>query len=232
MRAQGAAVGVVTGLFVEARLLSPLDGGDRRYASACGMGPVRAGEAARSLLAGGVRALLSWGTAAALDPELAPGCIVLPEAILGPRGERYAAAPEWRGRVHRALEGRVALDAGPLQEASSVLRTRQEKAALACRWGAHATDMESAAVAEAARGEGVPFLVVRAIVDPAGAHVPECVVRATSPEGRLAIGTLLGAALAHPAEITALVDLARGFRAARRGLLQVARLAGGELLRP
>lgn len=235
MSTEVGGVGVVAGLSLELRLLRHPGGGVRRplaYTSAYGVGPERASEAAHSLLAGGARALVSWGTAAALAPELAPGCIVLPEAILGSDGQRYSSAGDWQGRVYRALEGRVPLDTGPLQETFSVLRGRREKAALGRRWGARAADMESAAVAEAARGAGVPFLVVRAIVDSAGAAVPECVVRATRPEGTLALGTLLAGALAHPSQIMALVPLALGFRAGRRGLRRVARLAGAELLCP
>ena len=48
----------------------------------CGMGAARAAQAARETLQQGANCLISWGTAAALDPQLRSGDIIVPRCVL------------------------------------------------------------------------------------------------------------------------------------------------------
>ena len=77
-------------------------------------------------------------------------------------------------------------------------------------------------------GEGarVPFIVVRAIADPAERTVPAWVMQAVTADGRTLIAPVLSHLARHPGELPALIHLARDARAAMRSLRRVAALAG------
>ena len=82
--------------------------------------------------------------------------------------------------------------------------------------------MESAAVAEVARAQGLPFLAVRAIVDTANDPLPKAAIAAAS-EGSVKLSRLLGALARAPADLPALIRLMWRYRAASRSLAAVAR---------
>ena len=56
----------------------------------CGIGSERAYDVASTALSAGASALVSWGIAGALVPELSPGTILLPEQVLTAEGEEFA----------------------------------------------------------------------------------------------------------------------------------------------
>jgi nucleoside phosphorylase len=70
----------------EARALGPWARDARVVVAVSGGRPDRAEAAARGLVQQGVRALLSWGIAGALDPALAPGALILPDRVVCPDG--------------------------------------------------------------------------------------------------------------------------------------------------
>src|SRR5208337_4157039 len=70
-----------------------------------GIGPRRAGEAAKNLLENGATALLSWGCAGALVPTLSPGSLVLPSSVIGADQSCYSSDPTWHGRLLNRLKG-------------------------------------------------------------------------------------------------------------------------------
>ena len=94
MTGKDPVLGIVAALPAEARaagaLQTPLGEAvsvaDRVLLVRCGVGRVRAARAATAMLAAGAGSLLSWGTAAALDPGLAPGDLVLPGDVLAGDG--------------------------------------------------------------------------------------------------------------------------------------------------
>ncbi len=81
-------------------------------------------------------------------------------------------------------------------------------------------------MAEAARFAGVPFLVLRAIVDPAHRPLPEGVTGSLRADGSLDFRLLLRSLAEHPGQITALPGLARDLRRAGSSLRLAARLLG------
>ena len=83
--------------------------------------------------------------------------------------------------------------------------------------------MESAAIAESARQSQTPFLAIRAISDSATMSIPDSVTKFTGPYGDVRILPLILSLLQRPADILALVTLARGFRAATRTLAWIGR---------
>ena len=195
-----------------------------------GVGPRQAHLASSKLLENGAKALASWGSAGGLVSEVFPGSLVLPRNILAANGTVYQADSHWHERLVRRLKGQMDLHTGPLTESKAVLTSPSEKMALFHRTGAVAVDMESAAVAAAAHQAGVPFVAIRAIADPVGLTVPQVVLTAADGFGRLRPFKLLERLAWHPAELLALIQLGRDFRAAHASLATVARLTGTDLL--
>jgi adenosylhomocysteine nucleosidase len=217
-------IGVVTGARAEARCLGGLD-----VAVACsGARPARARAAAARLIAGGAAGLVSFGLAGGLSPALASGDLVLADAVVLPAGERITTDPAWRSRLAARIEA-----AAPRQAAvvgsERLLVTSAAKGALFAATGAVAVDMESHAVAEAARRAGLPFVVLRAIADPADQTLPRAATVALGPHGEVRLPAVARSLLERPGELPALLRLGRQSRRALAVLRRVVLLAGPAL---
>jgi adenosylhomocysteine nucleosidase len=196
-----------------------------------GMGPEAARRACNALLSAGARSLVSWGCAGGLDATIRTGTVIVAAHVAGSAGIMWSPARQWSDRVARALGDAVPIVRGTLASPDAVVHTPIEKRVLAQR-GMIAVDMESAAVAAAADGAGVPWIVVRAVADTAAMAVPASVTAAVDTAGQLSITRLTRALLRRPEEILLLPPLARGFRGALRALRVVANRAGDALLDP
>lgn len=197
-----------------------------------GIGAERAARAARLLLESGAKALLSWGAAAALDPALRPGTLLLPMEIVAADGKRLPVSSEWHARVLRTVSqvsGSLSARTGALAESAAVLASPHDKLALLRRSGALGADMESAAVARVAQEHGMPFLAVRAISDGCDTALPFWLIQALDALGRPQPLRLCAGLLRHPGDILTLTRLARGFRAALSALSGLKERAGREL---
>jgi len=194
-----------------------------------GVGPGRAALASRSLVQEGATALVSWGSAGGLSPDLSPGSLILPKIIIASDQSHYPVDAAWHTRLCDRLRGRVRFYTDPLVESVGVVRTPSEKTALFRRTGAVGVDMESAAVASVAREAGVPFIAVRAVADAIDTTIPKCVLDTFDEFGRLSpIKLILGLA-EHPAEMLGLLRIGRSYRAAQRTLAAVAGLTENTL---
>ena len=224
-------LGIVAALSAESR---PLGSTTRRGADpttladgtqliVTGVGPAAAAVGARRLLASGVRALLSWGLAGALDPALAAGTVVLPREVISPEGRLLLTTADWRERVSKGIAASHVVSCGRLLTCREPLGSTAAKALAFRQTGAVAADMESSAVAEVASAERVPFIVVRAIVDTAQDAVPAAALSATGAgQDRPRLGRLLATLARTPGELPALIRLARRYRSASRTLAAVA----------
>ncbi len=163
---------------------------------ATGIGPRRAREAARRALSvfPKTRLVIGTGVAGALADGLAPGDLVLADRVLSAREEpedrnrhRRGAMPSEaiaedgahpertlaigaRERSHCARVLRsagLAFSTGAILTSHRVLAHPHAKHAARAATGAIAADMESAELAFEAAARGVPFAVVRAIMDAA-----------------------------------------------------------------
>ena len=197
-----------------------------------GMGSKSARLAAGRLLQNDAEALVSWGSAGGLIPELLPGTLILPQKVLAANGAVYSADREWHERLCKRLEAHIDFHKGTLVESLAVLTSSTEKTALFKRTGAVAVDMESAAVAAVAHGSGVPFVAIRAIVDPAGTIIPKSVLSAIDEFGQLRFFRFLKELLRRPMDLFALIRLGHNFRVADLSLASVACLTGSNLLAP
>lgn len=188
-----------------------------------GIGRERAHEAGKRLIDAGATALVSWGSAAALDCTLAPGTLLLPTEVIARTGTVFTVDIEWQRRLHERLNNDLAIYTGALVESPRTLASAAEKSALAKRSGAAAADMESAALAALAHDMRIPFIVVRAIADGARVAVPVRFADAVRSDGTLQVASSLGWLAFSPWHWPTALRLAWGFRAALATLSRVAR---------
>ncbi|HKJ75256.1 MAG TPA: hypothetical protein VKA19_14170, partial [Alphaproteobacteria bacterium] len=147
-------VGIVTGMAFEAECLRAAL---RRHPDlpkpriqVTGARRGRAEATARNLIAEGATALLSFGVAGGLDPDLKPGDLIIADHILSVNGPILAADSRW---VHAVLEGLgdiAAIRTLPILSVDSAVQNAREKARLFKETGAGAVDMESYGTARAA----------------------------------------------------------------------------------
>lgn len=203
-----------------------LPGGARLLLAGVGLAAAAAG--ARALLEHGARALVSLGVAGGLCDSLRAGDLLLPERVLDAAGDLYAVDPGWRAALSERLAGAAREHAGLLVESAKVVVDPPAKRALGALHGALAVDMESGAIAAAARAAGVPLLVVRAVSDPcARALCPAalCVDR----DGRLRKRAFLRSLARDPRQVWDLLALRSEFHAAQRTLRAVWRAGAPDL---
>lgn len=188
-----------------------------------GIGAARAAATANELVTAGASALVSWGSAAGLDPALTAGTLTLPARIFAANHDQYITHDRWRQRIASNIgnDCRVVTDV-TLAEAPQVLATTEAKSSLALATRGAAADMESAAIARVAAEHGVPLLVVRAIADDAYTALPASARAAIADTGRLApwvfIRALITARSELHTELRGLKHIATGFRSAQRVL--------------
>jgi adenosylhomocysteine nucleosidase len=147
--------------------------------------------------------VVSCGFAGGLDATLSPGDLVLGTAVRGAGGDSLAAPESPRAAAAVALDGLRCLQ-GELVCTTLVAASPEEKRTLAGS-GALAVDMESYGVARAAVEAGVPWLALRAIVDPLGSALPGF----TREPRRTYFWPALRYALSGPRAAAGLVRLAR-----------------------
>ncbi|MGQ3055978.1 MAG: phosphorylase family protein [Nevskia sp.] len=227
-----ARVGVVVALLSEAKALGlrhPQPGAnevDGLQVFVSGIGEAAAAMAAQALADAGCCALLSFGTAGALDAALQPGDVVCPTTVLFMDGHQLDTDAGWRARLAaRCTDADISLVDGRL------LTTRQTLLNAGIKYLAHtqsqavAVDQESSAVGDVAKARGLPFLVLRAIVDDAEATLPNAVIDGVDAYGRPKAASMIGGLLKAPWQIAKLPGLARSFNAAQASLREVARAA-------
>jgi hopanoid-associated phosphorylase len=191
-----------------------------------GLGGHNARRAAIELADSGVTGLLSWGSAGGLDPGLASGTLLLPEYVLTAEGQKFGITATWRAELQGLMSCQFWIHGGHLVQSPRPVTTVQQKQALFARTGAAAVDMESASIAEVAASRGLPFVAVRAVLDPATRGLPQSAIAAVDSSGRLRVRGLVRGLLHRPADLPDVLRLRSDLRLARATLAAVARLAG------
>jgi hopanoid-associated phosphorylase len=220
-------IGVITGTQREAACLSLHPDRDR-FAIACsGADAARAQDRAASLRAAGCAALLSFGVAGGLDPALAPGTVIVAEAVIVPNGGAIATHDAWRAAVMAEMrQAGIAFTTGAIVGADSPIADVEPKRVLFAGTGALGVDMESHAVIQEARRGGIPCLVVRAVADGANDEMPDIAMTAIGRRGEIRYWALTAALLRQPSDLAKLVRLGRMSRPAFASLRRVAALPG------
>ena len=133
-----------------------------------GIGPESARAAAEAIIAQhSPELLISAGVAGALVAELHVGETIFPAIVIDARD----------GSRHETVIQNARLGNSPLARTVLVgypeIASASQKQQLAKSYGAHAVDMESAAVARAAQVHRLPFLAIKAISDELDFELPD-----------------------------------------------------------
>lgn len=170
---------------------------DARIAFAqCGMGCRPARKATQALLdAHAPKWVLSVGFSGALISELRVGDVVVGNSLMNESGD------ELRLDLKMADDPKRGLRVGRLLTVDRIVRTIDEKRALAERHQALAVDMESYVVAELCREAKVRFMAVRVISDDLSADLPPEILTMVGPTGAVRLGAALGALWKRPGSV-------------------------------
>jgi adenosylhomocysteine nucleosidase len=142
------------------------------------------------------RRLLVLGVAGGLAPGLPTGALIVARRVVEEGREAPAPDAEWLSRAGK-VSGAVRAEPGTIVTCARILRKPDEKAA---RWralaelGAAAVDLESAAYARVAAAAGVPYILVRAVLDPAEERLPLDFDLCRRPSGEAEVDAPRGAA--------------------------------------
>jgi len=164
--------------------------------------------------------LVSFGIAGALKPGLKPGDIVLSTEVID-EDRRWITGESLRIRLPELVEEIVAIE-GPVLGAQMVLATAADKRRAWEETGAIAVDLESVAVARDGAVLGIPFLVLRAIADPATRALPPAALVPLSAEGKPQLGQVLASVMRRPQQLPSLLGVAREARWALAALVEPA----------
>ncbi len=188
-----------------------------------GAGPDNARKASDLLIAEGARQLISWGCAAALTSHLKAGDFVLAASIVTQDHQKLDADRNWHTHVRELLSDTLVIHTGTLAESTRIISASTEKRQLHANTAADALDMESAALADIAVQNKIPWLVIRTIVDPVDMDLPAIIDQSMNNEGEIIIPRLLLKLLQKPSEIPGLIRLGINFNAATKTLKSIAR---------
>jgi adenosylhomocysteine nucleosidase len=227
------ALGLVAALPVELRCLTsltiqrniPLLFGKQLVCVVSGMGANNTKQAVEKLVSLGFEpgALISWGTAGAIQEGLQPGDLLIPGSVQTGDGTELKTCTAARDTLRELLQGNaVTVHDGRLLEVEDVITTVTDKQTLASHTGAVAVDMESGELGRIAETRGIPFLVIRTIVDTAGQAIPEAVTRTIDECGNVRILGLTKELFFRPPLIMTLYQLSRAMHMACKTLEMVA----------
>lgn len=181
-----------------------------------GMGSDLSASKARELLSGGAEFLIICGFAAGLDDSLASGDLVVAGSVIDVSRGRSMGRTCDRQLASLAL----GICGGGVQGVigvHKVIHSPLEKAELAEMFQCAAADMESWAAASVASESGMPFAIVRAVVDSSRDAVPRELSSAMLEDGRIKVGRLISGLLMHPQILAPAAGLAlRSRRCAHR----------------
>lgn len=165
-----------------------------------------------------VRVLVSFGLAGGLDPELAPGALVIADTVLDPDGQCSPCDPTWNATLRQAVASPDTVG-GTLLTSDSPLATPRAKARVhASPHHPIAVDMESSAIAAVAKRRQLPFVTLRVVADAADTSLPASALAALDADGRFRLLTFVSALLRHPGDLFRLPRLATSSRRAHRTL--------------
>lgn len=179
-------IGIITGLATEADALRRAAAREKRedrvFVGAAGGDAESVARLAGDFAELGAGALLSVGLAGALSPDLESGRFVVPRTVLFEDGDAFESDRGICREIQAGLAPEMAAD-GPLLCVGREVAEPSEKARLAAETGAVAVDMESGHLARAAGAAGVPFAVLRVILDPADEALPKAVLGLMRSDG-------------------------------------------------
>ncbi len=210
-------IGIVSALRAETDSFVRGSSGHIRYTVlTCGMGLDAARLGAQRLVADGVDAIVSWGVAGALVPELKVGDVVVTTDILTPDGHAIPGAAPPPVKFVQPFADQT------LVSAAHVVRTPAAKRELHNHSGAALVDMESSAIAQVCRDAGIACLAVRSILDRVEDTLSPALTGLIDAKGGVQLGALTARMVNNPLMVGALLGQGIRYRRALSGLRRAA----------
>jgi hopanoid-associated phosphorylase len=170
----------------------------------------------------GVRGLISFGIAGGLAPDLKPGDVIVGNAVVTGAGT-IRTCVDWSRSLLDLLPHARHL---PVFGAEGPVLAVSDKESLWHRTGAVVVDMESGAVAEAADHYGLPYTVLRVVLDPANRSIPHSALAGAREDGTIDAAAVAISLMRRPGDLNALLRLAGYSREANRALLRCRQALG------
>jgi hopanoid-associated phosphorylase len=164
----------------------------------------------------GVRGLISFGVAGGLAPDLRPGDVIVGNAVVTASGT-IRTCVDWSKSLLELLPHAHHL---PVFSAEAPILTVSGKEALWRTTGAVAVDTESGMVAEIADHYGLPYAVLRVVLDPADRSLPQSALAGAREDGTTDAAAVVKSLMRRPQDLAALFRLAGDSRKANRALLR------------
>lgn len=222
-------LGIICGMASEARALGRWAEHGLVRIGISGARPDQAESEARRLIEAGCRLLMSWGVAGGLDPEVRPGDLLIPSAVVDEGGGCWPFSLELGAAVAAAMpapfrwedhgQGRCILGL------DRVLLKPKDKAALFALTGAMTIDMETHRVARVAASRQLPALAIRAVGDPLETRLPRMVAQLLGEDGRPRLGQVALGLMQRPWDVGRLMRVKRETDAALEALARAAERA-------
>jgi adenosylhomocysteine nucleosidase len=163
------------------------------------------------------KCLVSFGIAGGLLPGLRPGSVVVSGEVVT-EDRRWCVEPPFRRRIAELAQAIGAIE-GAVFGAETVIVTAREKVRSWAETGALIVDTESDIVARAANAAGIPFIVMRAVADPAHRSLPPAALIPLAPDGTPEHLRILADVLRRPWQIAGLVSMVCDARCALSALV-------------
>lgn len=177
---------------------------------------------------GGVEAVMSFGVAGGLSPDLGAGDILVAAYVRnGP--QIIAADWLWRDAIVASLSGagaKIKVHTGVFCYSTGIVSTSAAKTALRTSSGADAVDMETWIAAQVAAKHGLPFAAVRTISDPVTLDDGPAASAAMTNDGGIDAAAVAGSLVQDPSQIGNLVSLGTDAEIAFNNLADVPMLLG------
>ncbi|HYW34456.1 MAG TPA: squalene--hopene cyclase [Balneolaceae bacterium] len=188
-----------------------------------GVGAKNAKKAAERLINHGANILISWGTATALTPDIAPGTIAIPDKVLTTEQDIFETDRRLREHLFNELplDGMFVHDT--ICETDEILANTSQKTTLAARTNARIADMETAAVARVAKEHDIPFLAIRSVSDSAEMQIPRAIKNNVNDGTPNTLG-ILSDAILEPKDWLPMISLSYNFNKAQKSLSKMAQI--------
>ena len=171
----------------------------------------------------GARGIISFGVAGGLSPSLKPGDVVVANSVVTAKAS-FPTDPRWSQSLQNALKH--AVSGLPIFAADATVMTVLEKEALWKGTGAVAVDMESGAAAAVANHYGLPFAVLRIIIDPAHRSIPVSAAVGARENGTTDAFAVVRSLARRPGDVGEIIRLADDARRANRSLFRCRQALG------
>ncbi len=164
----------------------------------------------------GVSGFISIGVAGGLSPNLRPGDVVVASAVISALGTSRTC-PDWSKSILAAIPDAHHM---PVFASEATVTSILEKEALWNATGAAAVDMESGLAAEVAAHYGLPFAVLRVVLDPAHRAIPPSALAGAREDGETDPLAVIKSLMKRPGDLPGLLRLAGDTRKASQALLR------------